>query len=130
MSCLLFTNNATNAVLTANAQIPFGSVIHRKGSAITLKGNEVIARGGCNDYATVSGVVNCTATEVGEVTVTAYVDGVAKASSTVTATAAGDNVALPLTFAIKGSCCGVRRVTLGTDAAITLASLPFVFRTE
>lgn len=130
MSCLLFTNNATNAVLTANAQIPFGSVTHRKGRAITLVGNEVVVRGGCNDYAIVNGVVNAAATADGEVTVTAYVDGVAKASVTVTAAAAGDSIAIPVTFALKGSCCGMRRVTLGTSAGITLISVPFVFGTE
>lgn len=129
MSCLLFTNNLTNAMLAANAQIPFGSVIHRKGRAITLDGNEVMVRGGCNDYATVTGVVNATATTAGDVTVTAYVDGIQKAAVTATAAAAGDFVAIPIVFAIKGTCCDAHRVTLGTDAAVTLVSVPFLFET-
>ena len=128
MSCLLYTNNTTGATFAANAQIPFGSTIHRKGRAATLEGNEIFVRGGCNSYATVRGVANLTATAAGVVTVTVLVDGVAVQSVAVTATAGG-TVAIPLELVVKGNCCGVRRIAATVDAASTLVSFPVVVET-
>ena len=129
MSCLLYTNNTTGATLAANAQIPFGSTIHRRGRAATLDGNEIVVRGGCNCYAKVEGVANVAPTAEGEVTVTVFVDGVSAQTMTVTAGAAGDSVAIPFTLAIKGGCCGLHRLTVGVDVAVTLISFPVIVET-
>lgn len=129
MSCLLNTNNTSMPLLAAGAQIPFGSVIHRKGRAVTLEGNEIFVRGGCNDYATVTGSVNLVPTAEGEVAVTLLVDGVAQLTVTGTAGAAGDYVNLPFVLSVKGSCCGLRRITATVSAAATVAAFPVVVET-
>lgn len=129
MSCLLYTNNTTGATFAANAQIPFGSTVHRMGRAATLDGNDIVVRGGCNCYATVDGVANLSATAAGDVTLTVLVDGVAAQSVTVTAATAGDFVAIPFKLVLKGNCCGSRRITTTVDAAMTLASFPVVVET-
>ena len=129
MGCALYTNNTTNAALAANAQVPFGSTIHRKGRALTLEGNEIAIRGGCNDYAHVSGVANLVATEAGDVQLTIYVDGVAALTVGDTAAAAGDYVAIPFDIVVKGGCCGVRRMTARVGEAVTVAAFPVTVTT-
>lgn len=126
MSCLLYTNNLTGAVITADAQVPFGSTTHRMGTAARLENGEIVLRMGCNGYASISGIANVTPTAEGEVTLTVLVDGTTKQSITVTAAAAGDSIAIPFGLAVKGNCCGIRRVTVALSAAATLLSLPTV----
>ncbi len=130
MGCLLNTNNTSLPLLAANAQIPFGSVIHRKGRAITLEGNEIFVRGGCNDYAKVTGNVNFAPTAGGEVAVTVSVDGTPALTVTETAGAGGDYINLPFALSVKGSCCGFRRITATVSAAGTVAAFPVVVETE
>lgn len=124
MSCVLYTDNTSNALLADNAQVPFGSVVHRKGRAVTLEGNEIAIRGGCNSYAKVSGVLNLAVTAQGEEVVTLYVDGVAVEAITVTVAAGGDYVAIPFALVVKGNYCGVHRLTVRISAGGTLASFP------
>lgn len=129
MGCALYTNNTTGATLNADAQIPFGSTIHRKGRAATLEGNEIVVRGGCNDYAIVSGTANLTAAAAGDVLVTVYVDNVSMLTVGATAAAIGDYLAIPFELVLKGNCCGMHRVTARTSAAVTVASFPVTVQT-
>lgn len=124
MSCLLYTNNTTGPALTAGAQIPFGSTVHRRGRANTLEGNNVIIRGGCSSYAHVTATPNLAATAEGEVSVTALIDGNAVQTKTVTAGAGGDYVIVPLDFVVRGGCDGMHVLTFTVSAACTLASFP------
>lgn len=129
MGCVLYTNNLTGATFASGAMVPFGSVIHRKGRAATLEGNEVFVRGGCNSYATMRGFLNCAATTEGEVTAVVSVDGTPEQSVTVTAAAAGDQIAIPVDVVLKGVCCGFHRIAIGITDGITLVSMPMVFET-
>lgn len=130
MSCVLYTNNTSGAALAANSQISFGSTIHRKGRAIVLDGNDILVRGGCNDYATMTGVACLVATAAGEIALDIIVDGVSALTMTATATAADDYVCIPFTLTLKGVCCGQHVVTARVSAAATISAFPVTTRTE
>ena len=103
MGCVLYTNNTSGTVLAANAQIPFGTIIHRKGRAANFDGNEIVVHGGCNDYAAISGVANLIAGGAGDMTVTIIVDGTPALAISQTAAAEGDYVAIPFELVLKGT---------------------------
>ena len=124
MSCVLFTNNTTGAAIEADAQIPFGTIVHRKGRGAVLENNVIIVRGGCNDYSTMSGVANLVAAAAGDIAITVSVDGVNALTVTTTAVAEGDYVAIPFDLVLKGNCCGPHRITVSVNAACNVSSFP------
>lgn len=130
MSCVLYTNNTTGASLAANAQIPFGSTIHRKGRAAVLDGNDILVRGGCNDYSSISGTACLVAVAAGDVALEIIVDGVTALTMTATAAAAGAYVCIPFSLSLKGTCCGQHVVTARVSADVTVSAFPVVTRTE
>lgn len=133
----LYTANDTAAVLTAGSTIPLGSAVHGFGGGccnrvIALNGNAITL----NDegYYLVNANVTAAATAAGELTATLYQDGaaVSGAVSTVTATAAGDVVVIPVN-AIVRVLCGRRGSSLSlvlsgggatiSDVAVTVVKL-------
>lgn len=124
MSCILFTNNLSKAAIAADAQVSFGTTIHRKGTAARLENGEIVIRMGCSGYAVISGVANVAPTAEGEISLTITENGNAIQTITVTAGAAGDSVAIPFEVVIKGNCCNIANVAASVSAAATLISMP------
>ena len=129
MSCksAIYTVNSTGQVVTANSQIPFGSVIRRYGCNCKLDGTSIILEGG--GYYKVDSSLSIAPSAEGEITAQLYKDGVAVpgATATATAAAAGDTVNLKITALVRncGQCCSS---TIGIF--VTAAGTPVNFATE
>lgn len=126
MSCnsAIYCVNSTGQAYQANSQIPFGHAVRRYGCNCGLDGDAIVLRG--SGYYLVDAVLVTTPTAAGEITAQLLGNGVPipGASATVTATAAGDYVTLPISCMVRncGPCCDVT-LTLVVDAAHTLDHL-------
>lgn len=121
---LIYTVNSAENVLAIGDTIPLGSVIRRYGCDIILNGNAISL--GDSGYYDVNASVTLVATAAGPVTVTLYQDGVAVpgATATVTAAAAGDNVAFPITAQVRVFRCGASNLSLVvSDGAATTVNV-------
>lgn len=127
MSCksAIYTSNTSGQHYAARTQVPFGTVIRRYGCNCQLVGGSIILRGA--GYYGIDGVMSTSVTATGEITAQLYRDGVAVpgASSTVTVTAAGDTVALPITCIVR-NCgqCSDSVLSVELDGDHTLVSFP------
>ena len=107
MSCksAIYAVNTTAGTALANGAVYAPtSVIRRYGPSVQLVGNGILING--TGYYDVEAVATVTGTAVGTVTATLYKDGnpVAGATTTATATAIGDVIALPITSIVRLTC--------------------------
>lgn len=125
---LIQTANTSTQNLTEGSNINPGTTIRRYGCNCRLNGNAIEVDGA--GYYTVDAVVTAEATAAGDISVGVFVNDVAIAggTSTVTATAIGDNVTIPVLTTVRQGCqCeGASNLTLrllDNDADVTNVSL-------
>lgn len=106
----IYTANTSPSALTVSATLPFatiplGSTIRKFGCNLQQVGNGIVARG--QGYYEINASVTVTPSVIGNVTVTAFRDGVAIPGATATASVAavGDSVALPINTIVRNQCC-------------------------
>ena len=122
----IYTVNNTNQTLTANATVGLGVVTRRFGENLRLEGN-AIRECGTGYYKYCISITTAPIAE-GEITVTAYKDGVAIPGATAsgTAAAAGDFVNLSLVFITRENCAccdDISNITVVTSEATNITNV-------
>lgn len=118
MKSIISTYTAGGTSLAAGANVPLGTTTHRCGKvAQSGDGIRITSTG----YYDVDALVGFVPTAANNVTVSMLVDGVAIAKNTISATA-GANIVVPISTAIKISCCDSAVVTFVVDQAGTTAA--------
>ena len=110
----IYVVNSSTQVVQVDGVITPGTIIRRFGPNIALSGNGIQISGA--GYYDIDATFNVAPTEVGEVTITAYLDGVQipGAVATATAAAAGDYVNLSISSLVRENCpccSGLRTLT-------------------
>lgn len=102
---LIQTASQSSLVLAAGDVIPLGSVIRRYGCNCRLNGNSVEVEGA--GYYEIEGTATLQPTEIGNVSIALYENGVVIPGSTVTGSvsAVDNSVTLPIVSTIRESCC-------------------------
>ena len=121
----LYVANTSNQTVQVDGVISPGTIIRRYGPNIGLAGNAIQIVGA--GYYEIDASITVAPTAEGEVTVTAYKDGIIiqGATATETAAAAGDNVNLSISAIVREfcSCCdGLSNLTFvltGTESTVT-----------
>ena len=121
----IYIANPSTQLIAVDGVITPGTIIRRFGPNLTLSGNGIQIDG--VGYYDIDATFTMAPTEVGEVTVTAYLDGVAipGAVATSTAAAAGDYVNLSISSIVRENCAccsGLRTLTFvltGLSANVT-----------
>lgn len=121
----LYVANTSNQTVQVDGVINPGTIVRRYGPNIGLAGNAIQIVGA--GYYDIDASITVAPTAEGEVTVTAYKDGVIiqGATATETAAAAGDNVNLSISAIVREfcSCCdGLSNLTFvltGTESTVT-----------
>lgn len=121
---LIQTANASSQNLTEGSVISLGRVIRRYGCNCNLNGNAIEVDG--TGYYKVTATVTLAPTEVGNVTVSLYENGVAvpSAFATGSVTTANNPITIPIVTTIREGCCcdGASQLTFvlsSGNAAIT-----------
>ena len=125
----IYTVNTSVQSVADNGVIAPGTIIRRFGPNLTLSGNGIQICGA--GYYDIDTSFTIAPTAEGEVTVTAYLDGVVipGATATVTAAAAGDYVNLSISALVRescGCCSGLKTLTFvltGVAASVTNSSI-------
>ena len=125
----LYTANVSNQVVAVDGVINPGTIIRRFGGNLNLSGNAIQVAG--PGYYDVDASFVVAPTAEGEVTITAYLNGVVVPGGIATATvaAAGDSANLSFNFVVRQncSCCeGLSNLTFvltGTAANVTNAAI-------
>lgn len=118
----IYTANTSGATISVNSIIPVGSIIRRFGCNITSDGNSITVTG-CGYYK-VTASATLAPTAPGIATVTGYTDGVPYTGATAseTATAANDNVSMPVVFEVRNfNQCDSTKISFqlsGTESVI------------
>ena len=110
----IYIVNPSTQVVQVDGVITPGTIIRRFGPNLALSGNGIQISGA--GYYDIDATFNVAPTEVGEVIITAYLDGVQipGAVATETATAAGDFVNLSISALVRENCpccSGLRTLT-------------------
>lgn len=110
----IYIVNPSTQVVQVDGVITPGTIIRRFGPNLALSGNGIQISGA--GYYDIDATFNVAPTEVGEVTITAYLDGVQipGAVATETAAAAGDFVNLSISALVRENCpccAGLRTLT-------------------
>ena len=116
--------NSSTQTIADGGTVALGSVVHRYGCNLSLSGNTILASG-CGYYD-----IDCTViaapTTAGELTATLYSNGVKipGATSSFTASDAGDTVTLTMTPMIRVRCAcldplAITCVLTGTESTVT-----------
>lgn len=102
---LIQTASQSSAALDVGSVIPLGSVVRRYGCNCQLNGNSIEVNG--EGYYKITGTVTLQPTEVGNVSVAVYENGVIVPGTTVTGSvsAIDNSVTLPIVGTIRESCC-------------------------
>lgn len=102
---LIQTASKSSTNLTAGSVIPLGSVIRRYGCNCRLNGDTAEIEG--IGYYDVDATVTLYPTEIGDVTIALYRNGVAVPGTTVTGTVAAisDAITLPIVGTVRETCC-------------------------
>ena len=105
LSGIYAVNTVAGTAIANGGTYPTTTVVRKYGCALTMESNGI----SINEigYYDVDVIATVAATAVGPVTATLYKDGIAVpgATATVTATAIGDNVVLPISALIRSRCC-------------------------
>lgn len=109
MSCksgIYAVNTTVGTAIALGSVYPATSIIRRYGQYVDIANGGILLKGA--GYYDVDIVANATATAIGNIVATLYQDGVAVpgATVTVTATAIGDEVSLPISALVRVvGCC-------------------------
>lgn len=126
---LLYTVNSSAQNVNVDGVIVPGTVIRRFGPNLNLSGNAIQIAG--NGYYKIGANFVISPTEAGDVTVTAYIDGVAVPGATASGTAAAANdfvtLSIGAVFRQACRCCeGITNLTFvvtGTASAVTNSAI-------
>lgn len=100
----LYAVNSTGQLLAENSQVPFGSVVRRRGCGCRLDGDSIVLCG--NGYYDIDVSLSTEPSAAGDITIQLYQDGVAIKGANATATAVGgDAVNLFITCTVRNCCC-------------------------
>lgn len=121
---LIYTANPSAQNLTSNSIISLGTVVRRFGPNLALSGNAIQVQGG--GYYEINSTFTVSPSAVGNVTITAFLDGVAIPGATATGSVSTANnfLTLPITgvFRQPCQCCeGVSNLTFvitGTTSSV------------
>ena len=115
----LYAVNSTGQLLVGNSQVPFGSVVRRRGCDCRLDGDSIVIGPG---YYDVNVSLSTAPSAEGDVTIQLYQDGVPVTGATATETAAagGDAVNLSVSCVVR-NCCKCRSVL---SAYVSVAHTP------
>ena len=102
---LIQTASQSSLNLSTGDTIPLGSVLRRYGCNCRLNGNAVEVEG--PGYYEIDATVTLQPTEIGDVSVTLYKNGVAVPGTTVTGTVADvtSSITLPIVSTVRETCC-------------------------
>lgn len=101
----------TNTVVAANGQVPFGSVIRRFGSGVSLDGSDVTCCG--QGYYDVDCSVTLIPAAAGNIGVQLYQDGAPIAGAFAQGTGvAGSPLNLSISSLIRQKCCGASSISM------------------
>lgn len=121
---VIYTVNTAEQTVTDGGTIALGSVVHRYGCNLALSGNTIYIDG--VGYYSIDCTVIAAPTEVGEITVTLYRNGVALpgASASFTVSTIGDLVTLPIIYVDREACMcmgptAITCVLSGVDATVS-----------
>lgn len=121
----IYVANPSTQLVAVDGVITPGTIIRRFGPNLTLSGNGIQICGA--GYYDIDATFTIAPTETGEVTVTAYLDGVAIPGAVVTSTAAaaGDFVNLSISSLVRENCAccsGIKTLTFvltGLESNVT-----------
>ena len=100
----IYTANTTTTTVTPTNIIPLGTTVRRYGCNIIQEGNAITVTG--KGYYFISGTITLEPTAVGDVSVSALVDGVNIVGATGSGAIAtvGDSVTIPITAIVRNTC--------------------------
>ena len=105
MKSLIQTASQSSLNLSVGAIIPLGSILRRYGCNCRLNGDSIECEG--EGYYKIDGTVTLQPTEVGNVSVALYRNGVIVGTPVSgTVAAIDDSITLPIISTVRESCCG------------------------